>query len=106
MTVAVLGAIERLEPDPDGGWRITLDDGSVRGFQAVVVAIGLFWSPKLPDGAAGFAGEVSHSHDYRTPAPVPARRLLRSDLRRARRATGSTLHRWRQAEELASGRRR
>jgi cation diffusion facilitator CzcD-associated flavoprotein CzcO len=29
-----------------------------------------------------------------------------SDLRRARRAPGSTLHRWRQAEELASGRRR
>jgi cation diffusion facilitator CzcD-associated flavoprotein CzcO len=33
-------------------------------------------------------------------------RLLRSDLRRARRAPGSTLHRGRQAEELASGRRR
>jgi len=68
--------VERLEPHPDGGWRIVLDDGSVRRFQAVVVAIGLFWSPKLPDDAAGFAGEVSHSHDYRTPAPFAGRRVL------------------------------
>jgi Flavin-binding monooxygenase-like len=68
--------VERLEPDPDGGWRVVLDDGSVRGFQAVVVATGVFWSPKLPDDAAGFAGEVSHSHAYRTPEPFRGRRVL------------------------------
>jgi dimethylaniline monooxygenase (N-oxide forming) len=94
MTVAVIGAgssadalglrelirfgvtVERLDPHPDGGWWISLDDGSVRRFQAVVVAIGLFWSPTLPDDAAGFAGEVSHSSDYRTPAPFTGRRVL------------------------------
>jgi glycine/D-amino acid oxidase-like deaminating enzyme len=36
--------VERVEPDPDGGWRVALDDGSVRRYRAVVVAVGLFWS--------------------------------------------------------------
>jgi dimethylaniline monooxygenase (N-oxide forming) len=68
--------LERLDPDLDGGWRVVLDDGSVRRFEAVVVATGTFWSPRLPADAAGFAGEVSHSHDYRTPAPFQGRRVL------------------------------
>jgi dimethylaniline monooxygenase (N-oxide forming) len=68
--------LERLDPDLDGGWRVALDDGSVRRFEAVVVATGTFWSPRLPADAAGFAGEVSHSHDYRTPAPFQGRRVL------------------------------
>jgi dimethylaniline monooxygenase (N-oxide forming) len=68
--------VERLEPDPDGGWQVALDDGSARRFEAVVVATGTFWSPRLPDDTAGFAGEVSHSHDYRTPAPFQGRRVL------------------------------
>jgi dimethylaniline monooxygenase (N-oxide forming) len=68
--------VERLEPDPDGGRRVVLDDGSVRGFRAVVVATGVFWSPRLPGDATGFAGEVSHSHDYRTPEPFRGRRVL------------------------------
>jgi cation diffusion facilitator CzcD-associated flavoprotein CzcO len=51
--------VERVEPDPDGGWMVALDDGSARRYRAVVVAIGLFWSPKLPDEAAGFAGRCA-----------------------------------------------
>jgi len=31
--------VERVEPDPDGGWRVALDDGSVRRYRAVVVAV-------------------------------------------------------------------
>jgi dimethylaniline monooxygenase (N-oxide forming) len=68
--------VERLEPDPDGGWWVALDDGAVRRFEAVVVATGTFWSPRLPDETAGFAGQVSHSHDYRTPAPFQDRRVM------------------------------
>jgi hypothetical protein len=40
--------VERVEPDESGAWIISLDDGSVRTYRAVVVAIGLFWSPKVP----------------------------------------------------------
>jgi hypothetical protein len=50
-----------------------------------------------------FPGERPHSIRC---DPHAYRRLLRADLRRARRqALGSTAHRWRQAEELTLGRR-
>jgi dimethylaniline monooxygenase (N-oxide forming) len=68
--------VERLEPDSRGAWRVTLDDGSVRRYEAVVVAIGLFWCPKLPDAPGDFTGQVSHSHDYRKPEPFAGRRVL------------------------------
>ena len=67
--------VERLEPATDGGWSITLDDGSRRSYGAVVVATGLFWSPSLPDYPGRFAGTVTHSHDYRTPEPYAGRRV-------------------------------
>src|SRR4029453_6841277 len=40
--------VERLELDSGAGWWLTLDDGSVRRYRAVVVAIGIFWCPKVP----------------------------------------------------------
>jgi dimethylaniline monooxygenase (N-oxide forming) len=68
--------VERLDPTPDGSWCLSLDDGSVRSFRAVVVAIGLFWRPRLPNHPGSFGGEVSHSHEYRTPEPFAGRRVL------------------------------
>jgi dimethylaniline monooxygenase (N-oxide forming) len=68
--------VERLEPAAGGTWRVTLDDGSRRSYGAVVVATGLFWSPRLPDYAGSFDGTVSHSHEYRTPEPYAGRRVL------------------------------
>jgi dimethylaniline monooxygenase (N-oxide forming) len=69
-------SVERLEPDPSGGWRLTLDDGSVHRYRAVVVAIGLFWCPKVPDDQGAFAGVTIHSHAYRTTEPFVGRRVL------------------------------
>src|SRR5262249_14786509 len=63
-------------PGSEGGWRMTLDDGSQRHFRAVVVAIGVFWCPNVPDYPGRFAGEVIHSHEYRTPEPFTGRRVL------------------------------
>jgi dimethylaniline monooxygenase (N-oxide forming) len=68
--------IERMEPGPGGTWRLAREDGEVRTFDAVVVAIGLFWSPKIPDDPGNFGGEVSHSHDYRTPGSFAGRNVL------------------------------
>jgi Flavin-binding monooxygenase-like len=68
--------VQRLEPTADGRWWITLHDGSRRGFGAVVVASGLFWSPKLPTYPGRFDGTVIHSHEYRLPAPFEGRRVL------------------------------
>jgi dimethylaniline monooxygenase (N-oxide forming) len=69
-------SIERLEPDPSGGWWLTLADGSVRKYRSVVVAIGLFWCPKVPDYPGVFGATTIHSHEYRTPEPFAGRRVL------------------------------
>lgn len=68
--------VERLEHDRRGRWRITLDDGASWSYRAVVVAIGLFWCPRLPTYPGGFDGAVSHSHEYRTPDRFAGRRVL------------------------------
>jgi dimethylaniline monooxygenase (N-oxide forming) len=68
--------VERLEPAADGTWWITLDDSSRRSYSAVVVATGLFWSPRLADYPDSFEGTVSHSHGYRTPESYAGRRVL------------------------------
>src|SRR5215510_9387624 len=68
--------VERLEPTAGGAWLITLGDESRRSYGAVVVATGLFWSPRFPDYPGRFEGTVSHSHEYRTPQPYAGRRVL------------------------------
>lgn len=68
--------VERLEPAADERWSVTLDDGSRRSYGAVVVATGVCWSPRFPAHRGSFDGEISHSHDYRVPAPFAGRRVL------------------------------
>jgi dimethylaniline monooxygenase (N-oxide forming) len=68
--------VERLELDSAAGWWLTLDDGSVRRYRAVVVAIGLFWCPKVPAYPGAFGGATMHSHEYRTPGQFEGRRVL------------------------------
>src|SRR5262245_62023185 len=68
--------VERLEPAANGTWLVTLEDGSRRNYGAVVVATGLFWSPKLPDRRGSFDGTMTHSHEYRTPEPYRGCRVL------------------------------
>ena len=66
----------RLEPEHGGGWRLTFDDGHVRSFEAVVVAVGHGWCPSLPRYPGVFAGGTSHSHHYRAPERFAGRRVL------------------------------
>jgi dimethylaniline monooxygenase (N-oxide forming) len=51
----------------DGGWDVTLDDGSTHRYDAVFVANGHHGDPRWPDFPGEFAGEAIHSHHYRTP---------------------------------------
>jgi Flavin-binding monooxygenase-like len=67
---------KRLEPDPSGGWWLSLADGSVQKYRSVVVAIGLFWCLKVPDYPGVFGATTIHSHQYRTPEPFAGRRVL------------------------------
>ncbi len=68
--------VQRLEPGPDGKWCVTLDDDSTHSFRAVVIATGTFWCPNVPDYPGNFAGQMSHSHDYRTPESFAGHHVL------------------------------
>jgi dimethylaniline monooxygenase (N-oxide forming) len=68
--------VRRLEPEPGGGWWLTLDNDSVHRYRAVVVATGVFWSPRTPEYPGSFAGDVSHSHHYRRPDVFAGQRVL------------------------------
>ena len=58
--------VKSVEP-ADGGWEVTLDDGTTRRYKAVFVASGHHWDAKWPEPPfpGEFGGEVLHSHWYR-----------------------------------------
>lgn len=60
------------------GWTLTLDDGTSERFDALVVANGHNWDPRLPEPAppGSFAGTQIHAHDFRDNAPFERRRVL------------------------------
>jgi dimethylaniline monooxygenase (N-oxide forming) len=51
-----------------GGWELTLDDGSVERFAALLVANGHHWDPRWPEpafpGHETFTGQQLHAHAY------------------------------------------
>lgn len=78
--VACHSEVVRLEPVPDGGsWDVTVQDGSGRRtsrYDAVVIANGHNWVPKVPDYPGSFTGEVRHAADYQGPEMLRGRRVL------------------------------
>lgn len=67
--------VDKAEP-MDGGWRVTLDDGSVHTYRGLVVANGHHWSPKSPTFPGTFDGRARHSHSYETPEGLEGKRVL------------------------------
>jgi dimethylaniline monooxygenase (N-oxide forming) len=61
--------VERAEPRAEGGFRLTLSNGAVEDFEALVVANGHHWDPAWPDPpiAGEFSGLELHSHAYLDP---------------------------------------
>ncbi len=51
-----------------GGWTLTLDDGAVERFDALLVANGHHWDPRWPEpafpGSDTFSGIQMHAHEY------------------------------------------
>ncbi|MFP8885364.1 flavin-containing monooxygenase [Streptomyces mangrovi] len=67
--------------DPPGtghAWRVTTDTGDTARYDAVVVANGHNWDPRLPEpGYPGsFSGTGIHAHEYRTAEIFRDRRVL------------------------------
>ena len=71
--------VEHAERLADGGWDLTLQDGSTRRFDFLVVANGHHWDPRYPDFPGEFTGTAIHSHHYidpRTPLELTGTRIL------------------------------
>jgi cation diffusion facilitator CzcD-associated flavoprotein CzcO len=68
--------VNRIDPCP-GGWALTTTSGELTARQ-VVVATGYEHTPRIPEwpGRESFPGEVSHSSQYRNPAPYAGKRVL------------------------------
>ena len=61
--------VKRAELTSDGLWWITLDSGEQRLYDALIVANGHHWDPRLPEPAypGAFDGPQIHSHAYIDP---------------------------------------
>jgi len=68
--------VHRAEPDDDGSWKVTLPDGEVRRYRAVIVANGHLWDARQVTFPGTFSGEQGHSHHYRTAAPFADKNVL------------------------------
>ena len=71
--------VARAERGPEGGWLVTLADGSRECFDALLVCNGHHWSPRRPDFPGSFDGPQIHSHDYidpRDPLDLHGKRVL------------------------------
>ncbi|EHI14481.1 flavin-containing monooxygenase [Mycolicibacterium thermoresistibile] len=60
-------AVEHAHRLDGGGWELQISDGSRRRFDALVVANGHHWDPRLPNFPGHFTGETIHSHSYIDP---------------------------------------
>ncbi|HZI91828.1 MAG TPA: FAD-dependent oxidoreductase [Thermoleophilaceae bacterium] len=71
-------AVERAEHHPGGGWAVSAEDGFEDEFDALVVASGHNWEPRLPDPPypGSFDGTQIHAHDYREPDLLDGRKVL------------------------------
>lgn len=55
------------ERDADGLWVVTTDKGRTEVYDALLVANGHHWDPRMPDYPGEFDGVVMHSHAYNDP---------------------------------------
>ena len=59
--------VEHAERKDGGGWTLRTQDGELREYDALVVANGHHWDPRLPDFPGEFTGESIHAHAYIDP---------------------------------------
>lgn len=70
--------VTNVEPNADGTYKVTLDNGKCADYQYVIVANGHHWNPRYPNPAfkGEFTGEVIHSHDYKEDTQIRDKDLL------------------------------
>lgn len=68
--------VERAQPDPRNGWRVTLKGGETRQYDNLICANGTTWWPSRPKLMGEFSGEVIHSSEYNSTDRFTGRRVL------------------------------
>jgi cation diffusion facilitator CzcD-associated flavoprotein CzcO len=72
--------VEHAALDADGAWRVDLDTGETRRYDALLVANGHHWNPRWPEpafpGSEHFAGVQLHAHSYRDNSIFASKRAL------------------------------
>ena len=73
-------SVRHAERAADSSWTLTLADGSVEHFDALVVANGHHWNPRWPEpafpGSDTFEGEQIHSHEYVDESQLKGKRVV------------------------------
>ncbi|GAB2827722.1 NAD(P)-binding domain-containing protein [Actinocorallia aurea] len=70
--------VTSVERDTDGRWTVEAEPGGAERYDAVVVANGHNWDPRLPEPAypGVFDGDQTHAHDYRSAEVFRDKRVL------------------------------
>lgn len=71
--------VRSAEQLPGDRWELRWTDGDgdhVATFDALVVANGHHWRPRMPEYPGRFTGTLLHSHDYKRAAPFAGQRVL------------------------------
>ena len=63
-------------PRPGGGWTVALGDGRREDFDALLVASGHHWDPRMPSYPGTFSGELLHSHAFKAAERFAGTRVL------------------------------
>ncbi|MFE1440170.1 flavin-containing monooxygenase [Streptomyces sp. NPDC058739] len=69
-----------VHPQDDGTFQVSLSTGETVLYDAVLVANGHHWDPRMPEpmfpGADAFRGEIMHSHAYTEESQLAGRRVV------------------------------
>ncbi|MFA5938379.1 MAG: NAD(P)-binding domain-containing protein [Sinimarinibacterium sp.] len=68
--------VRSAERRADGGWRLTLGDGTQQDFTHLVSAVGTFSTPYRPQIPGSFTGTLLHSGEYKDPEIFRGKRVL------------------------------
>lgn len=72
--------VTHVAPRPDDTFAVTLSTGQTKEYDAVLVANGHHWDPRLPEpmfpGAQSFTGQLMHSHSYTQEAQLTDKRVV------------------------------
>ncbi|MEV6062602.1 FAD-dependent oxidoreductase [Nocardia asteroides] len=72
--------VTHVDPRPDGTFEVELSTGETVVYDAVLVANGHHWAPRLPEpmfpGTSGFRGEIMHSHAYTEEAQLAGKTVV------------------------------